>query len=102
MNVSVDLFGNQRRAFSNRELCSRLFKRSGAMLSVAFFGCLSLSTMQSAVAFPKIPNLPIHAVVSVSTLPHEIYYYRNRYYPYRYHGAYYGHRYYRYGHWHYY
>ena len=100
MNVPVDSFGNQKHASSKRDICLRLFKRSGAVLSAAFVGCLYLLTLQSAVALPKIPNLPVHAVVS--TLPHEIYYYRGRYYPYRYRGAYYGHRYYRYGHWHYY
>ena len=103
MSVSVNAFGNQLRALSKRELCLRPLKRSSVMLSAAFVSFLSLLPLQSAVALPKTPNLPIPKVVSsVSTLPHEIYYYRHRYYPYRYHGAYYGHRYYRYGRWYYY
>jgi hypothetical protein len=103
MNVSGDLFSDHGHALSRRKLCLRMMMRFGVLLSMAFVGCLYLSTMRGAVALPRIPIVAPHAMVlSVSTLPHEVYYYRGRYYPYRYRGAYYGHRYYRYGRWHYY
>jgi hypothetical protein len=104
MKSSEELFGDHRHTSSQINRCLRFLMRSGVMLSTAFVGCLYLLTMDGAVALSKIPTLPAHATVSsVSTLPHDIYYYyRGRHYPYRYHGAYYGHRYYRYGHWYYY
>lgn len=103
MKSFVDSFDAHHDASSRTKLRLHLLMRSCALLSILFLGCFYLSIIREAAAFPKVPALPAPATVScTSTLPHEIYYNRGRYYPYRYRGAYYGHRYYRYGHWHYY
>lgn len=103
MKSKVESFGGHQQDKSRTATIQGHVAQGGLVFSICLAGCLSLSVMHGAVALPKSPNLPAHAVVSsVSSLPHEIYYYRGRYYPYRYRGAYYGHRYYRYGRWHYY